>query len=605
MAFWKGNTAAAAAHGPGYSSDSEPSVIHDGDLAYTHAKGGNGSRAAYQEAVGAPVETKSPLGYHVGWLTIIFLNVNQMIGTGIFSTPGSILGRTGSPGLALIYWFIGTLMAMAGFAVYLELASYFPNRSGSEVVYLEQSYPRPKHFFPIAFAVQSVILSFSSSNAIVLSRYVWRLADRTPTEWEMRGVAIAAYTLAVVCVVAHNKYSLWATNAIGALKIGTLVFISILGFVILGGNVGRVPDPGRNFRDAFAGTTTQGNNLASALVSIVFSYTGYANAFNVVNEIKNPIPKLKVYGSVSVLIVAVLYMLCNVAYFSAVSRTEFAASKEIAASVFFVTVFGEGGAVTALNVLVLLSAFGNLLATLIGSSRMIREIGRQGVLPYPWFWVSTKPFGTPIGPYLLKWAMTFLMIVVPPAGDAFQFVVSLKTYPDGVFHFAMAVGVYLIRHRRARAGIPASEFRAWDVAVVFFILIQVYILAMPWWPPAGGIYAGDVSFFYATYCLVGIAILVVCYLYYYLWLTLLPKWRGYRIRPEILDVDEGSGANTHRLIKVPLAELDEWDATHDDAGFLRRRTRVPGDSIGGNELSENSSNADGAERVAVDEKPKA
>ncbi len=70
----------------GYTSSSEPSVIHDGDLAFTRVKGGNGSGATYQEAVGAPVESNSPLGYHVGWLTIIFLNVNQMIGTGIFST---------------------------------------------------------------------------------------------------------------------------------------------------------------------------------------------------------------------------------------------------------------------------------------------------------------------------------------------------------------------------------------------------------------------------------------------------------------------------------------------------------------------------------------
>lgn len=70
----------------GFTSDSEPSVIHDGDLAFTRVKGGNGSGATYQEAVGAPVESHSPLGYHVGWLTIVFLNVNQMIGTGIFST---------------------------------------------------------------------------------------------------------------------------------------------------------------------------------------------------------------------------------------------------------------------------------------------------------------------------------------------------------------------------------------------------------------------------------------------------------------------------------------------------------------------------------------
>lgn len=69
-----------------YTSDSEPSILHDGDLAYTRAKAGNESGATYQEAVGAPVEVRSPLGYNVGWATIIFLNVNQMVGTGIFST---------------------------------------------------------------------------------------------------------------------------------------------------------------------------------------------------------------------------------------------------------------------------------------------------------------------------------------------------------------------------------------------------------------------------------------------------------------------------------------------------------------------------------------
>jgi hypothetical protein len=149
-----------------YASDSEPSIIRDGDLAYTLAVAGNGSKPSYQEAVGAPVESQSPLGYHVSWITVIFLNVNQMVGTGIFSTPGSILDATGSVGLSLLYWTIGFFMAVAGFAVYLELASYFPNRSGAEVVYLEQAYPRPKYLLPIAFAVQSVFLSFSSSNAI-------------------------------------------------------------------------------------------------------------------------------------------------------------------------------------------------------------------------------------------------------------------------------------------------------------------------------------------------------------------------------------------------------------------------------------------------------
>lgn len=40
----------------------------------------------YQDANGAPVENTSPLGYHVGWAAILFLNVSQMVGTGVFST---------------------------------------------------------------------------------------------------------------------------------------------------------------------------------------------------------------------------------------------------------------------------------------------------------------------------------------------------------------------------------------------------------------------------------------------------------------------------------------------------------------------------------------
>ncbi|SCO76387.1 uncharacterized protein FRV6_00599 [Fusarium oxysporum] len=70
-------------------SDSEAPIIRDGDLTY--------------EAVGAPFKTRSPLRYHVNWLTIIFLNLNHMVGTGIFSTPATILSLIGSVGLALVY----------------------------------------------------------------------------------------------------------------------------------------------------------------------------------------------------------------------------------------------------------------------------------------------------------------------------------------------------------------------------------------------------------------------------------------------------------------------------------------------------------------------
>lgn len=68
------------------SPSSASNVFKAGGLAFVAEQGGNGSLPTYQEATGAPIEQESPLGYKVQWFTIIFLNIGQMIGTGVFST---------------------------------------------------------------------------------------------------------------------------------------------------------------------------------------------------------------------------------------------------------------------------------------------------------------------------------------------------------------------------------------------------------------------------------------------------------------------------------------------------------------------------------------
>lgn len=55
---------------------------------------------------------------------------------------------------------------------------------------------RPKWFFPTTFAFQSVVLSFSSGNAIVLAQYLFATAGRDYTDWQLKGVAIVGYTVA-------------------------------------------------------------------------------------------------------------------------------------------------------------------------------------------------------------------------------------------------------------------------------------------------------------------------------------------------------------------------------------------------------------------------
>lgn len=127
----------------------------------------------------------------------------------------------------MIYWFIGFLMSAAMLSIYLEYASYFPNRSGSEVVYLEQAYPRPRYLLPVTFAVQTVVLSYSSSNAMVMAEYLYQINGHSPTAWELKGVAIACYTVVTLLCAFNTKFSYRLSNAVGFVKVATIVFIGV------------------------------------------------------------------------------------------------------------------------------------------------------------------------------------------------------------------------------------------------------------------------------------------------------------------------------------------------------------------------------------------
>lgn len=126
----------------------------------------------------------------------------------------------------------------------------------------------------------------------------------------------------------------------------------------------------------------------------------------------------------------------------------------------------------------------------------------------------------------------------------------------------MAIGLYLVRWRRSKANLPRPQFKVWHPVAIFNIMVHTYLLVMPWYPPAGG--KGDVSFWYGTYVVVGISILVLCGLYYLFWIQVIPHFLGYQVRQKLVQLD--GGVQTHKLVKVPVSQVVEWDATHDATG---------------------------------------
>ncbi|KAL1979159.1 hypothetical protein VTN96DRAFT_6610 [Rasamsonia emersonii] len=486
--------------------------------------------------------TQGGLGRHLGLFSTTFLIVGRIIGTGIFSTPSSITQSVGSVGASLMLWVLGLLLAAAGLCVWLEFGCMIP-RSGGEKVYLEAVYKRPKLLITVFFAVQAIALGFTASGCVVFASNILVAANRKATEWEERGIAIAVI---VSVTLLHTFLPNWGVrwmNGIGVIKIITLLFIVVTGWVILGGGVSRVPDPHASFRNAFAGSAHSSNLYATALFKVMNSYAGWSNACYVLNEVKNPVRTLKIAGPLGLLICGVLYLLANVAYYAAATPQEVAESGVTVAAYFMGKVFGTA-AQQALSVLVAISSLGNVMTVTFAQARVNQELAKEGVIPFPRFWASSWPFGSPSAGLLLHFIPSFIVIVAIPFGDAYNFILDLEGYPGSVINFLVVLGLFYLRWKAPNLRRP---FKVWWPIAAFFMIAQAFQLVAPFLRPPGG--KGDTSLPYWLYAVVGIGVLAASVVYWFIWYVAAPWIGGYKLVPTREQLSDGTNLVVYRRVR--------------------------------------------------------
>ncbi|KAK7440411.1 hypothetical protein VKT23_017049 [Stygiomarasmius scandens] len=429
----------------------------------------------------------------LGTLSATMLIANRMIGTGIFATPASIVGGVGSIGLALFMWVIGALIAAAGLAVYLEWATALP-RSGGEKNYLEYSYRKPLYLITCVYAIYAALLGWPSGNSVYTGEMLLNAAGTEVTRWNQRAIGVGVVTFALIVHGVTPKWGIRLQNILGFFKIVVLLFIICTGFAALAGHVpGGKPD---NFKNSFAGTKTDANLFINAMYNVIWSFIGYSNAFYAMSEIQNPIKIVKRAAPLAMIIVTVLYLLTNVAFFAAVPKETILNSNRLLAAEFFGIMFGAR-ANQAISVLIALSAIGNVLAVLFSQGRINQELGREGVLPWSKFWASNKPFNSPLAGLTLQWAVTLIIILAPPGGDAYNFLLNLISYPLNIFNALISFGLLTIYVKqyldRYHTSDPDSTSQTWSPPVraslpitLFFFLANIFLVIVPLVPPSPG-----------------------------------------------------------------------------------------------------------------------
>lgn len=100
-------------------------------------------------------------------------------------------------------------------------------------------------------------------------------------------------------------------------------------------------------------------------------------------------------------------------------------------------------------------------------ARVLQELAKDGVTPFPDFVMQNRPFKTPISTLAIHLGVTIIFICAPPAGDAFDFVVGLGTYPTVFLLTFVTIG--LIKLRLSKDENFQAQFKVPWIILVFYL----------------------------------------------------------------------------------------------------------------------------------------
>jgi len=300
----------------------------------------------------------------VGFWGAASANVLNMIGVGPFLTIPLALAAMGGP-QAMLGWILGAFLSVCDGMVWSELGSAMPV-SGGPYHYLLHAFGARGfgRLFSFLFLWQAIVLGPISiaGGAVGFAQYAGYLL---PHMHHAAAVAMAAAVCLVnTFLIYRNIRSIsYVSIGIAAIVIATTAWIIVTGLLHFHPAIAFDFPPGAFHLDHgfFIG-------LGSATLIAAYDYGGYYNVCLIGSEVAAPSKTIPRSILFSIAVVAAIYLVMNVAIIGVVPWREAMHSQAIVAD-FMVRIYGQIGG-TSISVLILIAAFGSVLAILLGYSRI-------------------------------------------------------------------------------------------------------------------------------------------------------------------------------------------------------------------------------------------
>ena len=306
------------------------------------------------------------------------LNMTNMMGVGPFITIPLLMTALGGP-QAMLGWLVALLIVIPDGMVWSELGSAMPG-SGGSYVYLREGFGREKWGRLAAFLfIWQFILSGPleiASGYIGFSQYLGYLWPALTT---LQFALIAAGVGLLNLVLLYRPIGSLGPLTV-ALWVGSLLTTAAVIITGVGHFDARVafdfPPGAFNFSLGFL------VGLGAASRIGIYDYLGYYDICYIGDEVKDPSRVIPRSILVSIVLVAIIYMLINLSIIGVVPWREFVPAADHPQSRFIVSVFMEKiygrGVATFFTAAILWTALGSVFALLLGYSRIPYAAANDG-----------------------------------------------------------------------------------------------------------------------------------------------------------------------------------------------------------------------------------
>src|SRR6184192_439035 len=403
----------------------------------------------------------------LGLLDSTMINVGTIIASAIFIMPSVIALNLGASLPTILVWVVGGAVSLLGALSAAELGAAMPN-AGGIYVYLSRAYG-PLWGYLYGWS-SGVVINPASIAAIALGFATYVGFFFPLGDGGTRAVAVASIVGLTVLNSLGVRPGAVTQNVLTLTKIGLLVGLIVVGFVLPGGSVA-------NFAPLWSDAPL-GRQIASfgvALVAVLWAYDGWIEITYVGSEVTDPERNMPRSIVLSTVIGIALYCLVTAAFAYVLSPAKMAASSLVASDAAQVTLGGAGAALVA--VAIMIATIGSNNGIVLTAARVPYAMARDGLLP-GWLGGVHARFLTPVPSLVVQGIIAIALTWIstePSWKDTYNRLFTYAVLSSFVFYGMSAGAVILLRHTAADMPRP---YRTWGYPVTpfVFVLFSVWLI---------------------------------------------------------------------------------------------------------------------------------